>query len=59
MEDALFFFFFFLFLGDRSQRQSTGGSRPLGKFFFLSSKVESPYHDNNLIMTPVISPQSG
>jgi hypothetical protein len=23
------------------------------------SKVETPYHDNNLIVTPIISPQSG
>jgi hypothetical protein len=22
-------------------------------------KVETPYHDNDLILTPVISPQSG
>jgi hypothetical protein len=22
-------------------------------------KVETPYHDNDLIMTPIISPQSG
>jgi len=23
------------------------------------SKVETPYHDNNLVLTPIISPQSG
>jgi hypothetical protein len=26
---------------------------------FLYGKVETPYHDNNLILTPIISPQSG
>ena len=24
-----------------------------------STKVETPYHDNNLNLTPIISPQSG
>jgi hypothetical protein len=23
------------------------------------TKVETPYHDNDLILTPIISPQSG
>jgi hypothetical protein len=27
--------------------------------FIPSSKVETPYHDNDLILTPTISPQSG
>ena len=25
----------------------------------IKSKVETPYHDNGLILTPIISPQSG
>jgi hypothetical protein len=25
----------------------------------VHTKVETPYHDNDLIMTPIISPQSG
>jgi hypothetical protein len=25
----------------------------------LALKVETPYHDNNLILTPITSPQSG
>jgi hypothetical protein len=27
--------------------------------FLINSKVETPYHDNDLILTPMISPQSG
>jgi hypothetical protein len=26
---------------------------------YINSKVETPYHDNDLILTPIISPQSG
>jgi hypothetical protein len=29
------------------------------KFYHYVTKVETPYHDNDLILTPIISPQSG
>jgi hypothetical protein len=28
-------------------------------FMGVEAKVETPYHDNDLILTPIISPQSG
>ena len=29
------------------------------RFFLFGFKVETPNHDNDLILTPIISPQSG
>jgi hypothetical protein len=28
-------------------------------YAYAHTKVETPYHDNDLILTPIISPQSG
>jgi hypothetical protein len=30
-----------------------------GEDIIEHTEVETPYHDNNLILTPIISPQSG